>query len=144
MTSTTNSSIMECPETLSTPTPSRISVVRRVKNAIGSWNNLLWHLSNLLLEWTPFILTVTYYIASTAVYTSCSEKVISVFYFFYMAVNFYIACCTVIEAFLGMKPLRESRAAAITVQEKGVFPSSDKVLPTMYVRIFWLPSIWSY
>lgn len=137
MVSTTDSSIMEGTETTYSPVPSRPSAVRIVKNAIGSWNGFLWSLSNLLLEWTPFILTVTYYIASTAVYTSCSEEAISVFYFFYMAVNFYIAACTVIEAFLGMSPVREARAAAIKVQEKGlVFPSPDSVLPIMCVHAY--------
>ena len=73
---------------------------------------------------------------------SASEMAIKVFYFFYMAVNFYIAACTVIEAFLGISPVREAREVAVKVQEKGnVFPTPDQELPIMdIVIVAYLPN----
>lgn len=95
-----------------------------------------------LFDWTPFVLVSTYYIASTAVYTSATEGTIKVFYFFYMAVNFYIAACTVIEAFLGISPLRESRKAADEVdQNNNQFPTPDDELPIIdLVIVAYLPN----
>ena len=71
--------------------------------------------SNWVFEWTPFILTICYWVASICFYVSCDEGTIKGFYYFFMVINFYIAACTVIEAFLGISPLRDARAAAIRV-----------------------------
>lgn len=92
-------------------------------------------LSNLLFDWTPFLLVTTYYIAFTALYTAASEDTIKIFYFIYMSINFYVACCTVVEAFLGISPLRDARAAAIRVQDSGLFPSPDELMPVMDIVI---------
>lgn len=99
-------------------------------------------MSDWLIEWTPFALVFTYYLASTAIYCSASALAIKVFYFFYMAVNFYIAACTVIEAFLGISPVREAREAALTVQKNGCkFPSPDEKLPVIdIVIVAYLPN----
>lgn len=104
--------------------------------------NLIAQASAWLFDWTPFVLVSTYYIASTAVYTSATEGTIKVFYFFYMAVNFYIAACTVIEAFLGISPLRESRKAADEVdQNNNQFPTPDDELPIIdLVIVAYLPN----
>jgi hypothetical protein len=104
--------------------------------------DLIARLSEWLFDWTPFVLVLTYYIASTAVYTSATEGTIKIFYFIYMAVNFYIAMCTVIEAFLGISPLRESRKAAIEVdQNNNQFPTPDDKLPIIdIVIVAYLPN----
>ncbi|CAD0092361.1 unnamed protein product [Aureobasidium mustum] len=59
-----------------------------------------------------------------------------------MAVNFYIAACTVIEAFLGISPLRESRKAAIKVdQNNSHFPTPDEELPIIdLIIVAYLPN----
>ena len=79
--------------------------------------------------------------ASTCFYTAASETAIKIFYFFYMSVNFYIAACTVVEAFLGVSPVRDARAAAIKVQDSGLFPSPDELMPIMdIVIVAYLPN----
>ncbi|THY83125.1 hypothetical protein D6C93_08976 [Aureobasidium pullulans] len=119
--------------------PSTSSSLRRVTTSV---RGLSAQFSAWLFDWTPFVLVSTYYIASTAVYTSATEGTIKVFYFFYMAVNFYIAACTVIEAFLGISPLRESRKAAIDVDQKDFqFPTPDEQLPVIdIVIVAYLPN----
>lgn len=58
-----------------------------------------------------------------------------------MSVNFYVACCTVVEAFLGVSPLRDARAAAIRVEDSGLFPSPDELMPIMdIVIVAYLPN----
>lgn len=115
------------------------SLLRRLTLGI---RGLIAGFSAWLFDWTPFVLVFTYYVASTAVYTSATEGTIKVFYFFYMAVNFYIAACTVIEAFLGISPLRESRKAAIEVDQNGSqFPTPDDELPVIdIVIVAYLPN----
>jgi hypothetical protein len=98
--------------------------------------------SNWLFDWTPFILVLTYYITSTAIYTSASAGTIKVFYFVYMSVNFYIAGYTVVEAFLGISPLREARKAAYSIdQHHARFPTSEDDLPIIdIVIVAYLPN----
>ncbi|KAF1343805.1 nucleotide-diphospho-sugar transferase [Delphinella strobiligena] len=94
-----------------------------------------------MFDWTPFVVVATYYIACTCLYTAMNEEVIKIFYFFYMSVNFYVACCTVVEAFLGVSPLRDARAAAIRVEDSGMFPSPDELMPIMdIVIVAYLPN----
>jgi len=126
-------------EISSSRNPSVSSSLRRVTTSV---RGLSAQFSAWLFDWTPFVLVSTYYIASTAVYTSATEGTIKVFYFFYMAVNFYIAACTVIEAFLGISPLRESRKAAIDVDQKDFhFPTPDDQLPVIdIVIVAYLPN----
>ncbi|KAJ9646314.1 hypothetical protein H2199_002363 [Coniosporium tulheliwenetii] len=118
------------------------SSISWVKHFFEAWRSLLLEFSNWVIDWTPFILVITYYIVSTAIYTACSERYIKVFYFFYMSTNFYIAATCVIEAFLGIKPVREARAAAIKVQENGwKFPTPDEKLPILdIVVVAYLPN----
>lgn len=114
------------------------SSIRRLNMGIQA---LAAQASAWLFDWTPFVLVSTYYIASTAVYTSATDGTIKVFYF-YMAVNFYIAACTVIEAFLGISPLRESRNAADEVdRNNNRFPTPDDELPIIdLVIVAYLPN----
>lgn len=73
----------------------------------------------------------------------CSSQAITVFYYFYMVANFYVALCTAIEAFLGMSPVREARKAANKVDASGgKFPTkSDSDLPIMdMVMVAYLPN----
>ena len=113
----------------------------RFQTLLRNWNFFTAKVSNLLFEWTPFILVLTYYVASTCFYTAASETAIKIFYFFYMSVNFYIAACTVVEAFLGVSPVRDARAAAIKVQDSGLFPSPDELMPIMdIVIVAYLPN----
>ena len=120
---------------------SAFSPPSRFRMLLHRWASTTSNLSNLLFDWTPFILVLTYYAASTTLYVSASEQTIKVFYFFYMSVNFYIAGCTVVEAFLGVSPIRDARAAAIRVQDSGLFPSSDDMMPIMdIVIVAYLPN----
>ncbi|KAI4717448.1 glycosyltransferase family 2 protein [Aureobasidium sp. EXF-10727] len=97
--------------------------------------------SNWVFEWTPFILTICYWVASITFYVSCDEGTIKGFYYFFMVINFYIAACTVIEAFLGISPLRDARAAAIRVNACGEFPTPDDLLPILdIVIVAYLPN----
>ena len=132
MSGTTNTTYSEVPVATSSPLRRLLLSLRGLVSSFSAW----------LFDWTPFVLVVTYYIASTAVYTSASEQAIKVFYFFYMAVNFYIAACTVIEAFLGISPLREARQLADKVDEKGCrFPTPDDKLPIIdIVIVAYLPN----
>lgn len=98
--------------------------------------------SDWLIEWTPFTLMIAYYASSTAIYCFCPQTYIKIFYFFFMCTNFYIAACSVIEAFLGISPVREARAAAIKAQHKGgKFPTPDEKLPIMdLIIVAYLPN----
>jgi len=98
--------------------------------------------SDFLIAWTPFLLVVTFYIVSTAIFVMSNEEAIKVFYFFFMATNFYISATCVIESFLGLTPVQEARAAAIKVQERGgKWTSSSKDLPIIdLVIVAYLPN----
>lgn len=120
---------------------SAFSQPSRFRRMIRSCSFGTEYLSNWLFDWTPFILVTTYYIACTALYTAASEQAIKIFYFVYMSINFYVACCTVVEAFLGVSPLRDARAAAIRVEDSGLFPSPDEMMPIMdIVIVAYLPN----
>ena len=135
MSKTTNITSVEMPTSQMT----KASSLRRLSMGI---QDLIARLSAWLFDWTQFVLVSTYYIASTAAYTSATEGTIKVFYFVYMAVNFYIAMCTVIEAFLGISPLRESRKIAIEFdQNNNQFPTPDEKLPIIdIVIVAYLPN----
>lgn len=96
------------------------NISSQIARAIRSGTSAL---SDWILDWTPFVLVVTYFIVTTAIFVLCNEGTIKVFYFFYMATNFYIAATCVIESFLGLTPVRDARKAAIAVQECQQFPS---------------------
>lgn len=77
-----------------------------------------------MLDWTPAVLVLTYFIVTTAVFVLCTPEAIKVFYFFYMSINFYIAACCVVESFLGLTPVREARQASMELEVNGgLFPS---------------------
>ncbi|KAF2456993.1 N-acetylglucosaminyltransferas-like protein [Lineolata rhizophorae] len=91
--------------------------------------NLLERCSLFIQEWTPFTLVLSYFIFSTCLYTICSEGLIAVFWFVYMATNFYIASMTVFEAFLSIIPCREARKAVSKLEASGwKFPTKDDEL----------------
>jgi hypothetical protein len=102
----------------------------------------LLRFSDWVIEWTPFVLVVTYFIVSTAIYVFCSAGYIKVFYFVYMTTNFYIAATCMAEALLGMSPFRESRRTAIKVQDNGwKFATPDEDLPMLdLVIVAYLPN----
>jgi cellulose synthase/poly-beta-1,6-N-acetylglucosamine synthase-like glycosyltransferase len=116
-------------------TKSRPSVVNRIKDwiAIASdWTH----------DWTPFILVLMYYVVSICIYFVCSESFIAVFWFIYMTSNFYIAGSTVVEAFVALGPIRESRKAVQKAQDKKwVFPTpDDKLLVLDLIIVAYLPN----
>lgn len=71
----------------------------------------------------------------------CSTQAITVFYYFYMVANLYIAVVAVIESFLGLSPVRKAQVAAERAQN-GQFPTaSEQDLPTMnMVMVAYLPN----
>ena len=93
------------------------------------------------MEWTPFCLVVSYFVVCTAIFVMCSTRATTVFYYFYMAANLYIAVIAVIESFLGMSPGRKAQAIAEKAQHSGFPTTSDCDLPTMnMVMVAYLPN----
>jgi hypothetical protein len=99
-------------------------------------------ISDLLIEWTPCILVVCYWIVTTAIFVMCSSRAIEVFYYFYMTANLYVAACAAVESFLGLTPVREARQAADKIDANGgQFPTADTDLPSMdLVMVAYLPN----
>jgi cellulose synthase/poly-beta-1,6-N-acetylglucosamine synthase-like glycosyltransferase len=71
----------------------------------------------------------------------CSTEAITVFYYFYMVANLYIAVVALIESFLGISPGRKAQAIAQKAQN-GAFPTAcEDDLPTMnMVMVAYLPN----
>jgi hypothetical protein len=112
-----------------------------MKQVLDKLDYAVKYCSNWVFDWTPFILTICYWISSICFFVACDEKTIKGFYYFFMVINFYIAACTVIEAFLGISPLRDARAAAIRVNTCGEFPTPDELLPILdIVIVAYLPN----
>ena len=110
---------------------------RAIRKAKSAW----FTFSDKLMEWTPFCLVVAYFVVCTAIFVMCSTRAITVFYYFYMAANLYIAVIAVIESFLGMSPGRKAQAIAEKAQHNGFPTASDRDLPTMnMVMVAYLPN----
>lgn len=124
--------------TMPSVTKSRRPVLKQTINAIlTAW----FKFSDWLMAWTPFCLVVSYFIVCTAIFVMCSTTAITVFYYFYMVANLYIAVVAVIESFLGLSPVRAAQVAAEKA-ENGNFPTlSEEDLPTMnMVMVAYLPN----
>ncbi|ERF73967.1 hypothetical protein EPUS_05391 [Endocarpon pusillum Z07020] len=119
-----------------------MSRVAAIKRSFSALDRLMSRFSNWLIDWTPVTLVVTYYIVSTAIYVFCSYQQITVFYFFYMCTNFYIAMTCVVEAFLAMTPIREARKEAFRIEGNGRrFPTPDEELPMLdLIIVAYLPN----
>ena len=95
--------------TVSSVAKARKPLLKRIFNTvINAW----YTFSDWLMAWTPFCLVVSYFIVCTAIFVMCSTTAITVFYYFYMVANLYIAVVAVIESFLGMSPVRQAQVAA--------------------------------
>ncbi|CAA9964660.1 hypothetical protein CFE70_008311 [Pyrenophora teres f. teres 0-1] len=93
-------------------------------------------MSAFVQEWTPFGLVASYYIFSVCMYMYCSNGLIAIFWFIYMATNFYIAGMTVLEAFFSITPCREAREIVTQATEKGWnFPTPNEDLPILDLLI---------
>jgi hypothetical protein len=123
---------------LSSVTNSKASLPKRAAHrAKSAW----FTFSDWLMEWTPFCLVVSYFVVCTAIFVMCSTEAITVFYYFYMVANLYIAVVAVIESFLGMSPGRKAQAIAEKAQHGGFPTASDRDLPTMnMVMVAYLPN----
>ncbi|KAM3085435.1 hypothetical protein ACMFMG_002512 [Clarireedia jacksonii] len=85
--------------------------------------------SNFLLDWTPFLLIVSYFIFSTCLYMFCTPKLIEIFWLIYLTTNSYTAAMNVMEAICSLKPNRVAKKAFIDVERKGwKFPTPDDQL----------------
>jgi hypothetical protein len=95
-----------------------------------------------ILEWGPFLLVVTYFIVSVFLYYILPKAVLQIFWFVYMATNFYIAGNTVIKACLALTPNEQARNAVKKVAEKDwVFPTKDQDVPIIdIVIVAYLPN----
>lgn len=83
-------------------------------------------------EWTPFLLVASYFVFSVCLYCFCTQSLIEFFWFAYLTTNFYIAGSTVIEAWMGLAPVRDARKAAHKLEESGwKFPTPDAEIPVL-------------
>jgi hypothetical protein len=124
--------------TVSSITQARKPVLKKALNTIVT----AWYtFSDWLMAWTPFCLVVSYFIVVTAIFVMCSTTAITVFYYFYMVANLYIAVVAVIESFLGLSPVREAQVAADKAQVEGFPTRNEDDLPTMnMVMVAYLPN----
>ena len=60
-----------------------------LKQVFGKLDYAVKYSSNWVFEWTPFILTICYWVSSICFFVSCDEKTIKGFYYFFMFINFY-------------------------------------------------------
>lgn len=71
----------------------------------------------------------------------CSAEATTVFYYFYMVANLYIAILAVIESFLGLSPVRNAQAIAEKAQDANFPTTCEQDLPTMnMVMVAYLPN----
>ncbi|KAH9819318.1 glycosyltransferase family 2 protein [Teratosphaeria destructans] len=92
-------------------------------------------------EDTPFLLVSTFFIVSTAIFCMCNEAAIEVFYFFFMATDFYIAATCMVESFLGLTPLARPAAALEIQRGDRSWKHSDDQLPIIdLVIVAYLPN----
>jgi hypothetical protein len=112
--------------------PRRPSWFSRALDTISLW----------ILEWGPFLLVTTYFVVSVFMYYVLPKAVLQIFWFVYMASNFYIAGNTVIEACLAITPNEQARKAVKKVAEHNwVFPTKDEEVPIIdIVIVAYLPN----
>ena len=85
--------------------------------------------ASLIHEWTPFLLVLSYFIFSTSLYIFCSERLIDIFWFFYLTGNFFIAGSTFLEALMSLEPCRDARLVVQRLRENSwVFPTPSHEL----------------
>jgi len=120
-----SSASLEDVEKAQTPVP-QSSFISRFFDAISLW----------LVEWGPFLIVFTYFMVSVFMYLVLPKVVLQIFWFFYMAANFYIAGITVVEACLSLTPNEEARKALKKVEQHNwIFPTSDKDVPVIDIMI---------
>ena len=101
---------------------SRPSVFARI-------NGFRHDVGDLIQEWTPFLLVVSYFVFSISLYTICSQKWMKAFWFIYLCTNTYIAGATVVEALQSLGPEKEARKAVRNIVQKNwTFPTPDSEL----------------
>ncbi|TKA49885.1 hypothetical protein B0A49_12850, partial [Cryomyces minteri] len=99
-------------------------------------------LSAFLEDLTPFLFVLSYFVVSVSLYIVLPDSIITIFWFVFLATNFYIAASVVTEAFLSVAPCRDARKAVCRIQERGwVFPTADDQLYTLdIVIVAYLPN----
>ena len=108
----------------------------------GAFSDLFRQIGGFIHEWTPFLLVTCYFVFSVCVYTFCGDAVIAIFWFIFLASNFYIAGTTVLEAFLSLGPTRDARKAVQRVQSRDwTFPTpNDDLLFVNLLIVAYLPN----
>ncbi|TGO59426.1 hypothetical protein BOTNAR_0162g00060 [Botryotinia narcissicola] len=98
--------------------------------------------SAFLLDWTPFLLIISYFIFSTCLYMFCTLKLIEIFWLIYLSTNSYTAAMNVMEAICSLKPNRIARKALYNVEQNGwKFPTpDDQLLILDLVIVAYLPN----
>ncbi|KAG4035149.1 hypothetical protein MFRU_002g04930 [Monilinia fructicola] len=98
--------------------------------------------SSFLLDWTPFLLIISYFIFSTCLYMFCTPKLIEIFWLIYLSTNSYTAAMNVMEAICSLKPNRIARKALYNVEQNGwKFPTpDDQLLILDLVIVAYLPN----
>jgi hypothetical protein len=99
-------------------------------------------ISTHIQDWTPFVLVCCYFAFSTAIYMVCNDHILAIFWFTYLALNFYIAASTVVEAFLSLSPIMKARRSVDEVAAKDwIFPTPEDDLPILdIVIVAYLPN----
>ncbi|KAF2757840.1 N-acetylglucosaminyltransferas-like protein [Pseudovirgaria hyperparasitica] len=103
---------------------------------------LVARVSQFIHEWTPFLLVSSYFPFSVCLYLVCSQTFVEVFFFIYLATNFYVAAGTVLEAFFSITPIKESRQVVEKASAKNwVFPTPDSDLGMLdLILVAYLPN----
>ncbi|OJJ45246.1 hypothetical protein ASPZODRAFT_99124 [Penicilliopsis zonata CBS 506.65] len=98
--------------------------------------------SGAIQEWTPFLLVASYFVFSTCVYMLADTFILGVFWFIYLVTNTYIAATTVLEAFLSLTAVHDSRKAVEKLAAKEwTFPTPDADLPVFdLIIVAYLPN----
>lgn len=105
-------------------------------------SNFFGRTSNLIHEWTPFLLVATYFLTSIFAYMLFPFKLIEIFWFIYNFTNFAIAASTALEAFMALAPNQAAREAVNKAEAKGwTFPTpDDELLILDLVIVAYLPN----
>lgn len=127
---------------ISNPLKGGPSSIRNSSNVFGSIRNATTKVEAFIQDWTPFLLVASYFTFSTCLYMICTPALISVFWFIYLTVNFYIAGSTVVEAIMSMTPCREARKAVCKAEDnKWTFPTpDDQLLILDLIIVAYLPN----
>ncbi len=102
------------------------SIRSQVRHLLNTLYDARTKIQAFIMEWTPFLLVTSYFAFSISLYMICTDQLVAIFWWIYLATNFYIAGSTVLEAVMSITPCREFRQAVTRVEESNFrFPTPD-------------------